>query len=76
MNSNFLPRTVNGTNVRIKEISPLFCVPSFVAYSNAWSTARFKPYNFNALGSSLPSGHLHPLLRVRSEFAKILADMG
>lgn len=51
-------------------------ISSDLIANNAWSTARFKPYNFNALGSSLPSGHLHPLLRVRSEFAKILADMG
>ncbi|THD18969.1 Phenylalanyl tRNA synthetase alpha chain B [Fasciola hepatica] len=51
-------------------------VSSFLKCSGAWNTARFKPYNFKALGSSLPSGHLHPLLRVRSEFAKILADMG
>ncbi|VDP93199.1 unnamed protein product [Echinostoma caproni] len=51
-------------------------VSSDMIANGAWSTARFKPYNFKALGSSLPSGHLHPLLRVRSEFAKILADMG
>ncbi|CAH8531257.1 unnamed protein product [Schistosoma turkestanicum] len=44
--------------------------------SGEWQTARFKAYNFNALGAALPSGHLHPLLRVRSEFCRILCDMG
>ncbi|OON16699.1 phenylalanine--tRNA ligase, alpha subunit [Opisthorchis viverrini] len=42
----------------------------------SWKTTRFKAYNFNALGATLPSGHLHPLLRVREEFSKILSDMG
>ncbi|TGZ72628.1 hypothetical protein CRM22_001976 [Opisthorchis felineus] len=44
--------------------------------SGSWKTTRFKAYNFNALGATLPSGHLHPLLRVREEFSKILSDMG
>ncbi|TPP45100.1 Phenylalanyl-tRNA synthetase alpha subunit [Fasciola gigantica] len=65
-------RVATATNQRYHKPS----VSSFLKCSGAWNTARFKPYNFKALGSSLPSGHLHPLLRVRSEFAKILADMG
>ncbi|CAL8084136.1 unnamed protein product [Calicophoron daubneyi] len=44
--------------------------------NGSWKTAQFKSYNFKALGAALPSGHLHPLLRVRSEFCKILEDMG
>ncbi|KAF5402802.1 Phenylalanine--tRNA ligase alpha subunit A, partial [Paragonimus heterotremus] len=44
--------------------------------AGAWKTSCFKAYNFNALGASLPAGHLHPLLRVRAEFCKILTDMG
>lgn len=44
--------------------------------SGSWETAKFKAYNFDALGAALPRGHLHPLLRVRSEFCKILTSMG
>lgn len=44
--------------------------------SGDWKTKNFKPYNFNAWGASLPSGHLHPLLKVRSEFLSILTELG
>ncbi|XP_014480700.1 PREDICTED: phenylalanine--tRNA ligase alpha subunit isoform X2 [Dinoponera quadriceps] len=43
---------------------------------NAWKSKKFKPYNFDALGAALPSGHLHPLLKVRHEFRKIFLEMG
>ncbi|KAK9811942.1 hypothetical protein WJX73_001453 [Symbiochloris irregularis] len=41
-----------------------------------WREAEFKPYNFNALGVAPPSGHLHPLLKVRAAFRKIFTQMG
>lgn len=41
-----------------------------------WRKRQFKAYNFNALGAALDSGHLHPLLKVRSEFRSILLEMG
>ncbi|ODM91306.1 Phenylalanine--tRNA ligase alpha subunit [Orchesella cincta] len=44
--------------------------------SGSWKQKKFKPYNFQALGASLNSGHLHPLLKVRSEFRSILLEMG
>ncbi|KZC15056.1 PREDICTED: phenylalanine--tRNA ligase alpha subunit [Dufourea novaeangliae] len=44
--------------------------------NGAWKTKKFKPYNFSALGSALEIGHLHPLLKVRSEFRKIFLEMG
>lgn len=44
--------------------------------NNAWKDKKFKAYNFNALGASLDVGHLHPLLKVRSEFRKIFLEMG
>ncbi|KAK2143300.1 hypothetical protein LSH36_855g00035 [Paralvinella palmiformis] len=36
----------------------------------------FKDYNFNALGIMPPSGHLHPLLKVRTQFRQIFLEMG
>lgn len=44
--------------------------------NEAWKEKKFKPYNFAALGSPIDSGHLHPLLKVRSEFRKIFIEMG
>lgn len=44
--------------------------------SGAWKTAEFKPYNFLVLGEKVGGGYLHPLLKVRAEFRKILMEMG
>ncbi|XP_063995020.1 phenylalanine--tRNA ligase alpha subunit isoform X2 [Diachasmimorpha longicaudata] len=44
--------------------------------NNSWKEKKFKPYNFDALGAALDVGHLHPLLKVRSEFRKIFLEMG
>lgn len=44
--------------------------------NDAWKDKKFKAYNFNALGAALDVGHLHPLLKVRSEFRKIFLEMG
>ncbi|XP_043281076.1 phenylalanine--tRNA ligase alpha subunit isoform X2 [Venturia canescens] len=44
--------------------------------SGAWKEKKFKPYNFDALGTALEVGHLHPLLKVRAEFRKIFLEMG
>jgi phenylalanyl-tRNA synthetase alpha chain len=44
--------------------------------SGAWKETDFKPYNYNALGSAPQGGYLHPLLKVRGEFRKILMGMG
>ncbi|XP_076162616.1 phenylalanine--tRNA ligase alpha subunit isoform X2 [Ptiloglossa arizonensis] len=44
--------------------------------NDGWKNKKFKPYNFFALGSALEVGHLHPLLKVRSEFRKIFLEMG
>ncbi|KAJ5888368.1 Phenylalanine--tRNA ligase alpha subunit [Penicillium taxi] len=44
--------------------------------SGAWKTVELKPYNFNAKGAPTPSGALHPLNKVRSEFRNIFFEMG
>jgi phenylalanyl-tRNA synthetase alpha chain len=48
----------------------------FSLYSKSWKTKKFKDYNIDALGTVPESGHLHPLLKVRSEFRKIFIEMG
>jgi phenylalanyl-tRNA synthetase alpha subunit len=45
--------------------------------SGSWKTTPFKPYNFATLGERpAHSGYLHPLLKVRAEFRKVLLQMG
>ena len=44
--------------------------------SGAWKTTPFKPYNLVTLGEPVKGGYLHPLLKVRAEFRKILMQMG
>ncbi|ESN91107.1 hypothetical protein HELRODRAFT_90419 [Helobdella robusta] len=44
--------------------------------SGAWKTKQFKAYNFSAKGLDLHGGHLHPLLKVRTQFRQIFLEMG
>lgn len=44
--------------------------------TGTWKTLNFRPYNMNARGLLPPSGHLHPLMKVRSEFRHIFLEMG
>ncbi|KAJ2033105.1 Phenylalanyl-tRNA synthetase, beta subunit, cytoplasmic [Coemansia sp. RSA 922] len=43
---------------------------------DAWKTAEFKQFNFDALGLNPRGGHLHPLMKVREEFRQIFFEMG
>lgn len=44
--------------------------------TGTWKTLRFKPYNFDAQGPVIDSGHLHPLMKVRTEIREIFLEMG
>ena len=44
--------------------------------SNAWQDIDFKEYKFNHQESNIRTGCLHPLMKVRHEFRKILLQMG
>lgn len=41
-----------------------------------WSERKFKAMNFSAMGAPITGGSLHPLLKVRAEFRRILMEMG
>lgn len=41
-----------------------------------WSAHSFKPVNLDALGKDPGSGHLHPLMKVRTQFRQIFLEMG
>lgn len=49
---------------------------SAISTSGLWQTAKFKPYNFNAVGVLPSGGALHPLMKVREEFRNIFFEMG
>ncbi|XP_028678865.1 phenylalanine--tRNA ligase alpha subunit [Erpetoichthys calabaricus] len=44
--------------------------------SGSWHDKKFKPYNFEALGIIPDCGHLHPLMKVRTQFRQIFLEMG
>jgi len=44
--------------------------------SGEWKDTIFKPYTFLTFGQSVGGGYLHPLLKVRAEFRKVLMQMG
>ena len=45
-------------------------------YSGLWKSKNFKSYNFDAFGTPLSCGHLHPLMKVRTEIRQIFLEMG
>ncbi|XP_068606060.1 phenylalanine--tRNA ligase alpha subunit [Brachionichthys hirsutus] len=44
--------------------------------TGSWKEKKFKPYNFEALGVAPDCGHLHPLMKVRTQFRQIFLEMG
>ena len=44
--------------------------------TGSWKNAQFKKTNTNAVGLAPQGGHLHPLLKVRTQFREILLSMG
>jgi phenylalanyl-tRNA synthetase alpha chain len=60
--------------VRVKKAADL---TKEMLQTGSWKTTPFKPYNFQTYGDKLlTGGYLHPLLKVRAEFRKILLSMG
>ncbi|XP_028310786.1 phenylalanine--tRNA ligase alpha subunit [Gouania willdenowi] len=49
--------------------------PEMIVSGN-WKDNKFKPYNFEAMGVPLDCGHLHPLMKVRTQFRQIFLEMG
>uniref|UniRef100_A0A7N5ZS81 phenylalanine--tRNA ligase n=1 Tax=Anabas testudineus TaxID=64144 RepID=A0A7N5ZS81_ANATE len=44
--------------------------------SGVWKIKKFKPYNFEAMGVAPDCGHLHPLMKERTQFRQIFLEMG
>uniref|UniRef100_A0A8D0DDY1 phenylalanine--tRNA ligase n=1 Tax=Sander lucioperca TaxID=283035 RepID=A0A8D0DDY1_SANLU len=49
--------------------------PDMIA-NGSWKEKKFKPYNFEAMGVAPDCGHLHPLMKVRTQFRQIFLEMG
>ncbi|XP_072299747.1 phenylalanine--tRNA ligase alpha subunit [Eucyclogobius newberryi] len=49
--------------------------PEMIA-SGSWKEKKFKPYNYEAMGVAPDSGHLHPLMKVRTQFRQIFLELG
>ncbi|KAK0093271.1 hypothetical protein PV326_013917 [Microctonus aethiopoides] len=65
-----------GQNFVTKIEKPEADLTADLLVNGAWKEKNFKHYNFDAMGSALDIGHLHPLLKVRTEFRKIFLEMG
>jgi len=44
--------------------------------SGSWRQKQFKALNFDSCGKMPDGGHLHPLLKVRTQFRQIFLEMG
>jgi phenylalanyl-tRNA synthetase alpha chain len=44
--------------------------------TGSWKETQFKKVNINSAGQVTQGGHLHPLLKVRSQFRQTLLEMG
>jgi len=44
--------------------------------NGSWKTKKYKDYNFDALGIPPEGGHLHPLMKVRTQYRQIFLEMG
>ena len=66
---------VKAAVFRLLSTAP-FEVLLVLCFSGSWKEKKFKPYNFEALGVAPDCGHLHPLMKVRTQFRQIFLEMG
>ena len=66
-----------GARFALSLVKPVAELSSEMVKDGSWRTTPFKPYNFAPGAGAPPSGgHLHPLLKVRTQFRKIFVAMG
>ncbi|KAF7638886.1 AA_TRNA_LIGASE_II domain-containing protein [Meloidogyne graminicola] len=65
-----------GSNFHENLTKPELDLTTEMITTGSWRNKTFKKYNFEAMGIIPQSGHLHPLLKVRSEFRDIFFQMG
>lgn len=57
-------------------VKPVVDLTEDMVKSGQWKEIEFAPLNFEALGTKLRCGHLHPLLKIRQEFRQVFLSMG
>ncbi|KAL8582118.1 hypothetical protein ACOMHN_004038 [Nucella lapillus] len=67
---------MKGPNFTLTVEKPEVDLTPAMIQSGSWKTKQFKPYNFDALGVPPERGHLHPLLKVRTQYRQIFLEMG
>ncbi|KAJ1927446.1 Phenylalanyl-tRNA synthetase, beta subunit, cytoplasmic [Tieghemiomyces parasiticus] len=67
---------VKGPEFALTVTKPATDITADLLQSGEWKSRPFKAYNFDAVGIQPPSGHLHPLMKVREEFRAIFFEMG
>lgn len=65
-----------GPRFSLKLEKPETDLTAQMLQDGSWKTKFFKNYNYNAQGVLLPSGHFHPLMKVRSVYRQIFLEMG
>ena len=65
-----------GPKFALQRKKPATDLTSEMIAKGTWKDQEFKAYNFAALGLPPSGGHLHPLLKVRTQFRKIFTQMG
>lgn len=63
---------------RFSLLLPKLCsdITTQMIIQNTWQTLKFKKFNANAKGKEIEAGNLHPLMKVRTQFAQVLLEMG
>jgi phenylalanyl-tRNA synthetase alpha chain len=65
-----------GPKFALQRKKPATDLTAEMISKGTWKDQEFKAYNFAALGLPPSGGHLHPLLKVRTQFRKIFTQMG
>ena len=69
-------RVHKGPKFTLKVVKEETDITAEMLASKEWKNLTFKKYNFAAGGAQPPTGHLHPLLKVKDEFRQIFFEMG
>eukprot|EP00357_Protocruzia_adherens_P011883 CAMPEP_0114973702 /NCGR_PEP_ID=MMETSP0216-20121206/1109_1 /TAXON_ID=223996 /ORGANISM="Protocruzia adherens, Strain Boccale" /LENGTH=468 /DNA_ID=CAMNT_0002334239 /DNA_START=1873 /DNA_END=3279 /DNA_ORIENTATION=+ len=69
-------RVLKGDNYRVERVKPCTDLTFEMLEKGDWTEKNFKPINLDAKGKETEGGHLHPLLKMRTQMTNILLEMG
>lgn len=65
-----------GPNFSLSIKEQITDLTTSILQSKLYESMEFKPYNFDSKGAIVPSGSLHPLLKMKEEFRSIFFELG